>query len=69
MRVLRALEYLKTRPEWDGKNLGVNGGSQGALQATWGAALDPDVTEANVYINWCCNLAGSVKKGLRATAR
>lgn len=65
MRVLRALEYLKTRPEWDGKNLGVNGGSQGALQATWGAALDQDVTEANVSINWCCNMAGSVKKGLK----
>lgn len=66
MRVLRALEYLKNRPEWDGKNLGVNGGSQGALQATWGAALDQDVTEANVSINWCCNMAGSVKKGLKS---
>ena len=65
MRVLRALEYLKTRPEWNGKNLGVNGGSQGALQAIWGAALDEDVTEANVYINWCCNLAGSTRKELK----
>ena len=64
MRVLRALEYLKSLPEWDGVNLGVNGGSQGALQATWGAALDEDVTEANVYINWCCNLASATKKSL-----
>lgn len=65
MRVLRALEYLKSRPEWNGKDLGVVGGSQGALQATWGAALDQDVTQVDVSINWCCNLAGSVKKGLR----
>ena len=66
MRVLRALEYLKSRPEWDGKNLVVNGESQGALQAVWGAALDQDVTAANVSINWCCHLASPVKKGLKS---
>ena len=64
MRVLRCLEYLKTLPEWNGKDLIVNGGSQGALQASWGAALDQDVTEANFQVNWCCNLAGKTKKGL-----
>ena len=65
MRVLRALEFLKTLPEWNGHDLIVNGGSQGALQATWGAALDPDVTEARLWINWCCNMAASTKKGLK----
>lgn len=57
-RVLRGLEYLKSRPEWDGKNLTVEGGSQGALQSIWGAALDHDVTECRIYIPWCCNIAG-----------
>lgn len=65
MRVLRALEFLKTLPQWNGRDLIVNGGSQGALQATWGAALDPDVTEAKVSINWCCDLAGGTKKNLK----
>lgn len=60
-RVLQALRYVKTRPEWDGKTLVVEGGSQGALQATWAAALDPDVTAANVDIPWNCNYSALVK--------
>lgn len=57
-RVLRGLEYLKSRPEWDGKNLTVEGGSQGALQSVWAAALDNDVTECRIFIPWCCNIGG-----------
>lgn len=44
MRVMRALEYVKTLPEWDGKNLIVSGTSQGGAQAIAAAALDKDVT-------------------------
>ena len=44
MRVLRALEYLKSRPEWDGKTLVVQGWSQGGFLATMSAALDPQVS-------------------------
>ena len=44
MRVLRALEYLKSRPEWDGKTLVVQGWSQGGFLTTMAAALDPQVS-------------------------
>ena len=37
LRVIRALQYLKTLPEWDGKNLYASGGSQGGLQTIWAA--------------------------------
>ena len=62
LRVMRALEYLKTRPEWNKKDLQAMGGSQGGLQTLWAAALDKDVTLANAAIPWCCDLAGTTKK-------
>ena len=57
-RVMRGLEYLKSRPEWDGRTLVAEGGSMGGLQSIWAAALDGDVTECRPYIPWCCNIAG-----------
>jgi len=63
LRILRAMEYLKSRPEWNGKTLIAAGGSQGGLQTMWAAALDPDVTLAAPSITWCCDLAGSDKAG------
>jgi len=39
LRVVRALEVLAAMPEWDGKNLWIYGGSQGAWQSLAGAAL------------------------------
>jgi len=63
LRVLRAMEYLKSRPEWNGKDLIAAGGSQGGLQTMWAAALDPDVTVALPSITWCCDLAGASKAG------
>ena len=44
LRVMRALDYVKTLPEWNGKVLIVTGGSQGGGQALVAAALDPQVT-------------------------
>ena len=44
IRVIRALQYVKSLPEWDGKNLIIVGGSQGGAQAIVAAALDQDVT-------------------------
>jgi cephalosporin-C deacetylase len=58
LRVLRALEYVRTLPEWNRKDLVALGGSQGGLQAMWAAGLDPRVTEAYPDIPWCCDLAG-----------
>ncbi len=44
LRVMRALDYVKSLPEWDGKTLIVRGGSQGGGQSLAAAGLDPDVT-------------------------
>ncbi|MBE6388245.1 MAG: acetylxylan esterase [Lentisphaerae bacterium] len=62
LRDLRAVEYMKSLPEWNGRNLTVNGGSMGALQAINVAALDKDVTILQARIPWCANLGG-VKYG------
>jgi cephalosporin-C deacetylase-like acetyl esterase len=58
LRIMRALEYLKTLPEWDGKNLIATGGSQGGLQSLWAAGLDSDVTECICAIPWGCDHGG-----------
>ena len=57
-RIMRALQYLKSFPEWDGKNLLAEGGSMGGLQTMWAAGLDPDVSEARPGIPWCCDMGG-----------
>ena len=44
LRVMRALDYIKTRPEWNGRDLIVQGHSQGGGQSLAAAALDPQVT-------------------------
>ena len=46
LRVLRALEYLKSMPEWNGKDVIVTGSSQGGAQTLFAAAMDKDVTLA-----------------------
>ena len=43
-RVMRTLDYLCSRPEWNGKDLVVNGGSQGGGQSIAAAGLDSRVT-------------------------
>lgn len=58
LRVLRALEYLRSLPEWNGRDIKVSGGSQGGLQSLWAVGLDHTVTEAIVEVPWCCDLAG-----------
>jgi len=44
IRIIRTLEYVKTIPQWDGKNIIVEGGSQGGYQALIAAGLDNAVT-------------------------
>jgi len=61
LRALRALEYLKSRPEWNGRDLIASGTSQGGMQALWVTALDPAVSSAVVEVPWCCDLAGKPK--------
>ena len=61
LRVMRALQFAKSLPQWDGKNLIVSGGSQAGLQSLWAAGLDSDVTRCQVFKPWCCDLAGHAK--------
>jgi cephalosporin-C deacetylase len=44
LRVLRAIDYITSRPEWDGRTLILYGSSQGGAQALVGAALDSRVS-------------------------
>lgn len=58
LRNLRALEFVRTLPEWDGRNLTVAGGSQGGAQALAAAALDPQVTRCLAAAPALCDHAG-----------
>lgn len=44
LREVRALDFLCSQPEWDGRTVVVYGTSQGGFQAFAGAFLDPRVT-------------------------
>lgn len=57
LRVVRALDYLKTLPQWDGKNITVQGSSQGGGLSIVAAALNPDVTSATAYVPALCDHA------------
>ena len=63
MRALRAVQYVKTLPEWNGTDLIVSGGSQGGMQCLTVAGLDPDVTEVYATIPWFCDVSGAEKSG------
>ncbi|MDA3797582.1 MAG: acetylxylan esterase [Kiritimatiellae bacterium] len=61
LRALRALEFVKTLPEWNGKDLEAIGGSQGGLQSLAAAGLDNDVTYCYAWSPWCCDMVGRVE--------
>lgn len=63
LRVMRALEFVKQRPEWNGRDLVTSGGSQGGLQSVWAAALDHDVSLCENTVTWCCDMAGHAEGG------
>ncbi|MBR2905363.1 MAG: acetylxylan esterase, partial [Lentisphaeria bacterium] len=46
LRIVRSLDYLKSRPEWNGKDLIAAGPSFGGCQTIVAAALDKDITLA-----------------------
>ena len=55
----RAVEYLKSRPDWDGKTLVVMGTSQGGQQAIVTGGLHPDgVTAVLAFLPAACDLMG-----------
>ena len=56
LRDLRALQYTKTLPEWNKKDISVSGGSMGGFQSVFIAALDKDITSCYLGVPWMCNL-------------
>lgn len=60
LRVKRALDFLASQPEWDGRILMIEGGSQGGAQAMAGAALDPRVTFYTAMVTALCDHTGMV---------
>jgi len=59
---MRALDYVKSLPEWNGKDLIVCGGSQGGAQTMAAAALDKQVTLAVPGVPALCDLGGRLAK-------
>lgn len=63
LRVIRAIDYLTSLPEWDGKTLILYGTSQGGAQAYAGAGLDPRVTFFVAGVSAMADLTGRVGEG------
>lgn len=61
--MIRAVDYLVTLPEWDGKNVLVQGNSQGAALSIVLAALDPRVTAIAIAHPALSDMAGYAEKG------
>ncbi|MBO5791708.1 MAG: acetylxylan esterase [Lentisphaeria bacterium] len=60
LRLMRALDYVKSLPEWNGKVLVVYGASQGGGQAIAAAALDPRVSLCVAGVPAIGDHAGSI---------
>ena len=58
LRLMRALDFLASRPEWDGKTLIVVGHSQGGAQALAAGGLDPRVTFIAAGVPAMCDHSG-----------
>ena len=58
LRLTRALEFLTSQPEWDGKTLIVRGTSQGGGQSIAAAGLDPRVTFIAAGVPAICDHSG-----------
>ncbi len=54
----RCVDYMMTLPEWDGKNVGVTGGSQGGALSIITAALNPNVTFCVPFYPALCDVLG-----------
>jgi len=61
LRDVRALQYTKTLPEWNRKDISVGGGSMGGFQSIFMAYLDKDITACYPVIPWMCNLNGTAE--------
>ncbi len=54
----RCVDFLMTLPDWDGRNVGVTGGSQGGALSIITAALNPHVTFCVPFYPALCDVLG-----------
>ena len=57
-RVMSELRFLRSRPEWTGRDLVVYGGSLGGIQSAFAAAIEPAATLAVVSVPSFCECNG-----------
>lgn len=69
MRLVRAMDFLTSQPEWDGKELIVCGGSQGGGQSIVAAGIDPRVTAFAANVPAMCEHTGRVNGWPRLVPR
>ncbi len=60
LRLVRAIDFLTSQPEWDGKTVIVYGSSQGGAQAIAAAGLDSRVSFFVAGVPAMCDLSGLV---------
>lgn len=63
LALVRCIDYLTSMPEWDGKTVAVQGGSQGGALAMVAAGLDQRVTHCIVNHPALTDMAGYSEKG------
>ena len=66
---LRANDFLTSLPQWDGRNLGVTGGSQGGALAIVTAGLDRRVTRLAAYYPALSDVTGYLQRSAPAAGR
>ena len=59
LRLVRAIDYLVTLPQWDGKRIAILGESQGGAQAAALAGIDNRITAASLRVPAFMDVAGS----------
>ena len=55
LRMIRAIQYTKSLPEWNGKDIEVSGNSQGGAFAIWAAGCGEGVTRAFSSVTGFCD--------------
>ena len=70
LRAIRYVQWIKTLPEWNGRELVLGGGSQGDWQCYHAAAHVPGVTRISANGSWGCDWTGQAQfNRLRSTYR
>ena len=67
LRLVRALDYLVTLPQWDGERVLIHGSSQGGGQAGALAGIDSRVTAALLQVPALTDLGGKLDNGRRGS--